>query len=105
MLDVVFEGIDNLENGDEVSVSGDDFAVDGLAAVRTGNLLIGVDFDEFLHAGSAARMLVDAHHHRRVLALVELAQAQEALRLHLTPDQALDLFAHQIAIDQLHSSN
>lgn len=92
--DVSAVGVDDFEESDEVPIFGECFLVDGLAALGTVELLLGIIFDEFLHAGGATAMLVNAHDHRRVLILIELPHAEEAFLLHLVRYQVLDLCAH-----------
>jgi hypothetical protein len=102
LVDLPCESLDNFEDGDEVAILDDCASVDGLVAVGAGDVLASVDLDEFLHAGSAAAVLVHAHHYGRVLAQVELSQAQEALPLHLSPQQRLQLLTQHCKLQLLH---
>jgi hypothetical protein len=56
-------------------ILGNCFLIDWKIAMRTADLLAAIDSYEFLHAGRAAGMLIDAHHHGRIFVLIELSHA------------------------------
>ncbi len=87
-------GLDDVEDGDEEPIFGDSLLDYGGAAVRTGDLLVGVVFEEFLQTGGATAVLIHAHHHGGVVLGVELTHAEEALQFHFALQQGLDLLGH-----------
>ncbi len=87
MYDLSSEDLYDLEDGEEVSIFSDCFAIDGQVTVRTGKLLTILNPQQLPHAGCTATMLIATHHHRRVLIRIKLAQAQETLRFYIIPQQ------------------
>ena len=67
-----FEDLHDIVDGNEKSIFGDCLLDHRGAAVRAGGLLIGVVFEQFPQAGRTTAVLVHAHHHRRVLFIIEL---------------------------------
>ena len=76
-----FKCFDDVEDGKEEPILHHGFFEQGGLAMRAGGLFVIVIFGEFLEAGSAAAMLVDAHDDRRVFLAIELPHAEKALEL------------------------